>query len=139
LNARELAPRARFELATLRLTAEMIENLSALSGVAHEKLGAIFLSLVAPTPAPTAITFEWVVIGAQSGSLRWPVHLASSNGTPGPEQFSSAPSSARNRLQAPNGASNVPQRDFGERSPTLERHRETLLPRTSPPHRRGFV
>src|SRR5229473_617528 len=48
-----LAPRARFELATLRLTAEMIENLSALSGVACEKLGAIFPSLVAPTPAPT--------------------------------------------------------------------------------------
>ena len=53
LNARELAPRARFELATLRLTAEMIENLSALSGVACEKLGAILPSLVAPTPAPT--------------------------------------------------------------------------------------
>src|SRR5437016_14114926 len=32
----------------------MIENLSALSGVAYEKLGAIFPSLVAPTPAPTA-------------------------------------------------------------------------------------
>ena len=54
LNARDLAPRARFELATLRLTAERIENLSALSGVAYEKLGAIFPSLVAPTPAPTA-------------------------------------------------------------------------------------
>ena len=53
LNARELAPRARFELATLRLTAERIENLSALSGVACEKSGAIFPSLVAPTPAPT--------------------------------------------------------------------------------------
>ena len=39
---------------TLRLTAEMIENLIALSGVAYEKLGAIFPSLVAPTPAPTA-------------------------------------------------------------------------------------
>src|SRR6266478_6445364 len=48
-----MAPRARFELATLRLTAERIENLSALSGVACEKLGAIFPSLVAPTPAPT--------------------------------------------------------------------------------------
>jgi len=53
---KELAPRARFELATLRLTAEMIENLSALSGVAYEKLGAIFPSLVAPKPAPTAAT-----------------------------------------------------------------------------------
>ena len=29
---------------TLRLTAEMLKNLSALSGVAYEKLGAIFLS-----------------------------------------------------------------------------------------------
>src|SRR6266446_2378503 len=48
-----MAPRARFELATLRLTAEMIENLSALSGVAYEKLGAIFPHLVAPTSAPT--------------------------------------------------------------------------------------
>jgi hypothetical protein len=52
-EAKELAPRARFELATFRLTAEMIENLTALSGVAYEKLGAIFPSLVAPTPAPT--------------------------------------------------------------------------------------
>ena len=48
-----MAPRARFELPTLRLTAEMIENLSALSGVAYEKLGAIFPHLVAPNPAPT--------------------------------------------------------------------------------------
>ena len=52
-NFKKLAPRARFELATLRLTAEMIENLSALSGVAYEKLGAIFPFLVAPKPAPT--------------------------------------------------------------------------------------
>ncbi len=48
-----MAPRARFELATLRLTAERMKNLSALSGVAYEKLGAIFPSLVAPTAAPT--------------------------------------------------------------------------------------
>jgi hypothetical protein len=40
-----MAPRARFELATLRLTAEGIENLNALSGVAYEKLGAIFAFL----------------------------------------------------------------------------------------------
>jgi len=67
-----MAPRARFELATLRLTAEMIENLSALSGVAYEKLGAIFPFLVAPKPAPTPMTSAWVVIAAaaQSGSLR---------------------------------------------------------------------
>jgi hypothetical protein len=47
-----LAPRARFELATLRLTAEKIKNLSALSGVAYKNMGAIFPSLVAPKPAP---------------------------------------------------------------------------------------
>jgi hypothetical protein len=47
-----LAPRARFELATLRLTAEEVENLSALSGVVYKKIGAIFPSLAAPNPAP---------------------------------------------------------------------------------------
>jgi hypothetical protein len=50
----------------------MIENQSALSGVAYEKLGAIFPFLVAPKPAPTPMTAEWVAIAAaaQSGSLR---------------------------------------------------------------------
>jgi hypothetical protein len=48
-----LAPRGGFEPPTFRLTAEMTENLTALSGVAYENLGAIFPSLVAPTPAPT--------------------------------------------------------------------------------------
>jgi hypothetical protein len=52
MGARRLAPRARFELATLRLTAEAVKNLSALSGVAYKKLGVIFPSLVAPNPAP---------------------------------------------------------------------------------------
>ena len=47
-----MAPRARFELATLRLTAEAVKNLSALSGVAYKKLGAIFSSLAAPNVAP---------------------------------------------------------------------------------------
>jgi hypothetical protein len=47
-----MAPRARFELATLRLTAELTENLSALSGVACKKMGARLPSLVAPKPAP---------------------------------------------------------------------------------------
>jgi hypothetical protein len=59
---------------SIGLTAEMIENLTALSGVAYEKLGAIFPSLVAPTPAPTPMTSEWVAIGAQSGPLSWPIH-----------------------------------------------------------------
>jgi hypothetical protein len=48
----EVAPRARFELATLPLTAEEVKNLSAASGVAYRKFGAILASLVAPKPAP---------------------------------------------------------------------------------------
>jgi len=51
----------------------MVENLSA-SGVAYEKLEAISPSLVAPKPAPTPMTSEWVAIGAQSGSSRRPIH-----------------------------------------------------------------
>lgn len=49
---------------------EMNENLSALSGVACEKLGVIFSLLVAPKPAPTPMASEWAAIGAQSHSLR---------------------------------------------------------------------
>ena len=37
---------------TLRLTAEVVKNLSAASGVAYIRLGAILLSLDAPNPAP---------------------------------------------------------------------------------------
>jgi len=37
---------------TLRLTAEEVKNLSALSGVAYTNLGVILLSLAAPNPAP---------------------------------------------------------------------------------------
>ncbi len=48
----KLAPRARFELATLRLTAEVVKNLSAASGVAYMKSGAILTLLAAPNPAP---------------------------------------------------------------------------------------
>ena len=59
----EVGSRAGFEPATFRLTAEMIKNLSALSGVAYEKLGAIFPSLVAPTPAPTAAADEKAISG----------------------------------------------------------------------------
>ena len=44
-----------FELATLRLTGERSQNLSAASGVASEKFGAIFPSLVAPKQAPKKI------------------------------------------------------------------------------------
>ncbi len=47
-----LAPRGGFEPPTFRLTAESGENLSALSGVAYGKSGAIFPSLAAPNVAP---------------------------------------------------------------------------------------
>jgi hypothetical protein len=53
-----MAPRARFELATLRLTAEAVKNLSALSGVAYKKIGAILIFLAAPNPAPKKYS-EW--------------------------------------------------------------------------------
>ena len=46
--------------------------------------------------------------------------------------LSESPPSAPNRRQAPNGTSNVPQRDLG--APTLERRRKALLRRTSPSH-----
>src|SRR5258707_1347618 len=74
LGTLRLAPRVGFEPTACRLTAEMIENLSALSGVAYEKLGAIFPSLVAPTPAPTPMASEWMAVKAQSGLLRWPIY-----------------------------------------------------------------
>jgi hypothetical protein len=48
----ELAPRARLELATLRLTAVAVKNLSAASVVAYRELGAILASFAAPNPAP---------------------------------------------------------------------------------------
>jgi hypothetical protein len=35
-----MSPRFRYELTTLQLAGEVIENLSALSGVAYEELGA---------------------------------------------------------------------------------------------------
>jgi len=69
--------------ATLRLTGECSKNLSALSGVAYEKLGAIFPSLVAPKPAPTPMTSDWVAIGAQSGPSRWRPTFTSSRRTSG--------------------------------------------------------
>jgi hypothetical protein len=47
-----MAPGARFELATLRLTADEVKNLTAPSGVAYKDMGAIFPGLVAPQAAP---------------------------------------------------------------------------------------
>ncbi len=59
-------PQARFELATLRLTAEVIKNLSALSGVAYMHFGAILASLTAPNPAPTLVMGENIGFAANS-------------------------------------------------------------------------
>jgi len=55
LRERELAPRARFELATLRLTAEAEKNLSPLSGVAYDKSRAIFPRSVDPILHPNLL------------------------------------------------------------------------------------
>ena len=55
----KMAPRARFELATLRLTAEAIKNLSALSGVAYKKWGAVPPLLLHPHLHPHAISGVW--------------------------------------------------------------------------------
>ena len=56
-------PPATLRLAILRLTAEVDKNLSAASGVAYMKSGAILTLLAAPNPAPKSIckrlaTFE---------------------------------------------------------------------------------
>jgi hypothetical protein len=64
-------PWAGFGLAALRLTAEIIENLSALSGVAYEKFGAILPHLLAPTPAPTPAKDEFLTqLGTPSSCSR---------------------------------------------------------------------
>jgi hypothetical protein len=57
-----MAPSAKFELATLRLTAETVKNLSALSGVAYTEIGAIRPALVAPNPAPKLATETIIAI-----------------------------------------------------------------------------
>ena len=62
---------------TLRLTAEMIENLSALSGVAYEKLGAVFPFLAAPKPAPTPAVSEKCSLGKERIEPRRPLRNAS--------------------------------------------------------------
>jgi len=61
-----MAPRARFELATLRLTAEVAKNLSAASGVAYIRLGAILTLIAAPNAAPTLVTGENSAFAANS-------------------------------------------------------------------------
>ena len=67
-----MAPRARFELATLRLTAEEVKNLNALSGVAYTMSGAILASLAAPNPAPKRFVClvsvaDWLELDASPG------------------------------------------------------------------------
>jgi hypothetical protein len=42
----------RVTVASIRLTAEVVKNLSAASGVAYIRLGAILTILAAPNPAP---------------------------------------------------------------------------------------
>ena len=59
-----MAPRARFELATLRLTAERDKNLSAASGVAYIRLGAIPTFLAAPNLAPKSIRGQHTIADA---------------------------------------------------------------------------
>src|ERR1035437_4838249 len=48
-----MAPRARFELATLRLTAEVVKIQSAPFGVAYKKTDSHSFLLAAPKAAPT--------------------------------------------------------------------------------------
>jgi hypothetical protein len=48
----KLAPRARFELATLRLTADDVKNPNALSGVAYTNSEVTLALLAAPNSAP---------------------------------------------------------------------------------------
>src|SRR6266404_6249018 len=50
-----LAPRVGFEPTASRLTAERDKNLSAASGVAYIRLGAILTFLAAPNLAPKSI------------------------------------------------------------------------------------
>jgi hypothetical protein len=59
---------------TFRLTAEMIENLSAASGLAYKKLRAIFPSLVAPAPAPTLAADEKTTPRKERKELTKPVN-----------------------------------------------------------------
>jgi hypothetical protein len=57
LSRKKLAPRVGFEPTACRLTAEEVKNLSAASGVAYIRLGAILTFLTAPNSAPKV--FYW--------------------------------------------------------------------------------
>jgi hypothetical protein len=54
----KLAPTARFELATLRLTAEMVEILNALSCVAYRETRPIFSPSVGLLGLPNGFQLE---------------------------------------------------------------------------------
>ena len=51
---------------SIRLTAEVVKNLSVLSGVAYMHFGAILASLAAPNPAPTLVEGESIAFAADS-------------------------------------------------------------------------
>jgi len=90
-----MAPQARFELATLRLTADRVANLNALS-VAYEKLGAIFADLAAPNRAPAPGKRFTVTLSPPSWT-RWPPRL---------DEIVSVRSGPKDKIEA---------RSFGER------------------------
>jgi hypothetical protein len=58
----------RIQSATIRLTAEVVKNLSAASGVAYIRLGAILTFLAAPNPAPKGRS-EYGSFGIHVGSI----------------------------------------------------------------------
>jgi len=74
LKVKDLAPRARFELATLRLTAERDKNLGAASGVAYIRLGTILTFLAARNLAPKSI--RWADHSGCHAGAQWDVSIA---------------------------------------------------------------
>jgi hypothetical protein len=60
IEERDVGFPGRIEPTACRLTAEEVKNLSALSGVAYKKLGAILTFLPAPNPAPMLVTGEHI-------------------------------------------------------------------------------
>ena len=76
-----MAPRARFELATLRLTAEAVKNLSAASGVAYIRRGAILTFLAAPNLAPNQLPTTGTLRQRDYGSFELPECAISRRGT----------------------------------------------------------
>jgi hypothetical protein len=64
-----------FKSAMIRLTAEAVKNLSAASGVAYIRRGAILTFLAAPNAAPKKVFAKQVVakIKANFGHQQWPL------------------------------------------------------------------